>query len=835
MPLAPGTPFGAYEIIGSIGSGGMGEIYRARDPRLNRDVAIKVLPEKSCTDREAVARFQNEAQAASALNHPHILTIYEVGSTPQDYIAMEFIDGETLRDRVARVAEIAPTLDLLIQIADALGRAHEANIVHRDLKPDNIMVTQDGYAKILDFGLAKLGLRSDTSSAPTAAQTGAGRFIGTVGYAAPEQIDGDAATARSDIFSFGCIVYEAISGRRAFQGESAAQTLQQILAVEPPPLRNFKPQTPADLQRIVTRCLAKKPDDRYGSAKEIVADLRRLRDKLRGTSARALPRLRQLTFEKAIEQFPAISADGNRVVFSREVGKIRKLFLKSIDEEGEEALTDGSHDDIQASWSPEGDAVLFVRARQTETPIEPSDVFGRYVGGDVWILDLQRRKPELMIRDAYNPSWSPDGTHIAFDASWSGPRRIWIADARGRNPQQLSTDMTDAVHHVRPRWSPDGKHLVFQRLEGTKFDIRAIDVQSRRMLSVTDDHTMDLHPAWAADGQSIILSSYRSGGVNLWRIPVDVDGRPIGAMEQLTAGAGQDLETDVAYRSGRMVFSILRQNADIWRLPVDPLTGKATGEPEPVIASTRENSRGAWSPDGMQVAFNSDRGGAMNLWLWSDGKTHQLTRGPGGDFQPGWSPDSRELVFFSGRAGSADIWKLNLQTEELTRLTHGEALDINPFFSPDGQRIAFQSDRDGRLEVWVMNSDGSEPRQLTTVGVIGHFLRWSRDGRRIYFRCPTGANARTMTVSAESGDVEETAEVIGGAHMSFSPDASMIMDVVGHRELWVSPLRDGKPHKVFQFKDDTRIDYPVWSPDGRWILFDRFTPQGGDVWMIEET
>jgi len=834
MPLAPGTHLGAYEIIGPLGSGGMGEIYRARDPRLNRDVAIKVLPEKSCADREAVARFQNEAQAASALNHPHILTIYEVGSTPRDYIAMEFIDGETLRERVARVTEIGPTIDLLIQIADALARAHEANIVHRDLKPDNIMVTADGYAKILDFGLAKLGLQPDTSSAPTAAQTGAGHFLGTIGYVAPEQINGEAASSRSDIFSFGCIVYEAISGRPAFRGESAAQTLQQVIAVDPLPLRNFKPQTPADLQRIVSRCLAKKPDDRYASAREIVADLLRLRDKLRGTAARSMPRLRQITFDKAIEQFPAISADGKRIVFSREAGKIRNLFLKSVDDESEESLTKGSQDDIQASWSPKGDAILFVRARQPNTPIEPSDVFGRYVGGDIWVLDFDRRKPELLVRDAYNPSWSPDGTQIAFDASWSGPRRIWLADVRGRNPQQLTTDATDAVHHMRPRWSPDGKHIVFQRLEGTKFDIRAIAVGSRKMNSVTDDYTMDVHPAWSADGQSIVLSSYRSGGLNLWRIPVDVDGRPIGPMEQLTAGAGHDLETDVSYESGRIVFSILRQNADIWRLPVDP-AGKAAGEPEAVIASTRENSRGAWSPDGTQIAFNSDRGGAMNLWLWSNGKIHQLTRGAGGDFQPSWSPDSEELVFFSGRAGSADIWKLNLKTEELTRLTHGEALNINPFFSPDGRRVAFQSDRDGRLEVWVMNSDGSEPRQLTTVGVIGHFLRWARDGRRICFRCPTGAKARTMTVAPDSGDVEETTEVIGGSHMSYSPDESMIMDVVGHRELWVSPLRGGKPHKVFHFKDDTRIDYPVWSPDGRWILFDRFTPQGGDVWMIEET
>ena len=835
MTLQPGTHFGTYEIIAHVASGGMGEIYRAHDPRLNRDVAIKVLPEKTESNREAVARFQREAQAASALNHPHILTIYEIGSTPRDYIAMEFIDGETLRDRIERGGEIEETLDLLIQIGDALARAHEANIVHRDLKPDNIMVTKSGYAKVLDFGLAKLAFGDDSSRSPTEALTAARGLVGTIGYIAPEQIAGEAATSRSDIFAFGCVAYEAMARRRAFQGRNTAETLQQILTADPPPLRSVRPETPQDFQRLVSRCLSKKPELRYASMREVVADLRRLRDSLHHAAPRAMPRMIQLTSDAAIEHFPAISADGARIVFSREVGKIRKLFLKTIADENEEQLTDGPFDDFQASWSPAGDAILFVRANQPDTPTEPSDVFGRYLGGDIWMVNLQERKPVMVIRDGYNPAWSPDGARIAFDASWSGPRRIWIADGRGRNPQQVTTDATDAEHHVRPRWSPDGRHLVFQRLQGTKMDIRAIDVESRRMHSVTDDYTTDAFPAWAADGQSIVLTSYRSGGLNLWRIPVDSGGNPIGAMEQLTAGAGQDVEADVALRSGRIVFSVLRQNAEIWRLPIDPATGGATGEPKPIIAGTRENSRGAWSPDGQRIAFNSDRAGAMNLWLWSEGKSHQLTRGSGGDFQPSWSPDGNALVFFSGRGGATDIWKLNLKTEELTRLTNGEGLNINPFFSPDGQRIAFQSDRDGRLEVWSMNADGSDVRQLTTVGVIGHFLRWTPNSQQVYFRCPTGPKARTMLVAADGGSLEETANVIGGAHMSLSPDQSMMLDVLGHRELWLSPLCNGSPRKIFQFTDDARIDYPVWSPDGRWVLFDRFAPKGGDVWMIEES
>src|SRR5205085_8922163 len=414
-------------------------------------------------------------------------------------------------------------------------------------------------------------------------------------------------------------------------------------------------------------------------------------------------------------------------------------------------------------------------------------VFGRFRGGEIWCGDFTGAR-RFVESDGANPSWSPDGKRSAFDAAWSGPHRIWTADDRGRNPRQVTTDSSDAVHHLRPRWSPDAAHIVFQSLEGTKSDIRVADLETGANVSVTDDYTVDLHPVWSPSGDAIYFSSYRSGGINVWRMPVDDDGAPIGAMEQVTAGPGHDVDLDVA-RTGRLVCAILKQNADIWRLPVDPLTGAATGAPEPVIATTRENSRGAWSPDGSAIAFSSDRSGAMNLWLVdAAGKTRPITRGAGSDYQPNWSPDGRTLAFFSGRAGALDIWRVDVATGEMTQLTHGVGVNINPFFSPDGTRIAFQSDRDGRLELFVMNADGSDPRQLTDVGVAGHFLRWTRDGPRIIFRSPTAPKPRTMSVPAAGGEAEPTAEVVGGPHMSLSPDESMIMDVVAHRTLWVSPL-----------------------------------------------
>jgi Tol biopolymer transport system component len=317
--------------------------------------------------------------------------------------------------------------------------------------------------------------------------------------------------------------------------------------------------------------------------------------------------------------------------------------------------------------------------------------------------------------------------------------------------------------------------------------------------------------------------------MNVWQLPIHEDGAAAGAAQQLTTGAGQDVQIAVSPDGKRLAYATLRQNADIWRLPLRD-DGTAAGAPQSVIATTREDSRGAWSPDGQQVAFNSDRGGDMNIWLHSlrDRTERQLTRGAGGDFQPNWSPDARHLVFFSSRSGHADIWKVDVTSGALAQVTRGRSLDINPFFSPDGTEIVYQSDASGRLDLWLMRSDGTQQRQLTDIGVAGHFMRWLPDGF-IYFRAPSHG---TMRVSPAGGEPLLFSKN-GGAHISFSPDASRFIDVVAHKVLWLYGA-DGTEQKLFAFDDpDVRIDYPVWSPDGHWLLFDRFKPEGGDIWMAE--
>lgn len=550
----------------------------------------------------------------------------------------------------------------------------------------------------------------------------------------------------------------------------------------------------------------------------------------------ASPKLSQITFDEGIEEYAAWLPSGNEILFSRERAGLRKIFRKNIISAEEAQLTKGDCDEIQPTCSPDGRTMLFVRARQPQVKLEPGDVFGVFVDGDIWALDLASGKETRLIENGFNPDYSPDGKRIAFDASWVGPRRIWVVDSQGHNPQQLTSDSSEAVTHVRPRWSPDGNKIVFQNIERTKFDVRIFDLTTGRYVWVTNDAVQDINPVWSPSGQYVYFSSYRGGGINIWRVRVSTEGTPSRLPRQLTIGAGQDVEIAVSRDGKRLAFSILRQNADLWRLPVSPETGRPTGAPQEVITTTREDSRGAWSPDGRMIAFNSDRTGEMNIWLYSiaDRISRQLTKGPGGDYQANWSPDGKRIAFFSSRAGTADIWSVEVATGELKAVRTTTSIDVNPFYSPDGKLIAFNSDEGGRPEVWLMNADGTDARQLTDVGVMGHFLRWNRAGDGIIFRCPGHGSAQTLEAPIDGREPTVYCEVAGGSHMSLSPDFSRVMDVIGHKTLWVSTVGSDTPEKVFEFDDpDVRIDYPVWSPDGQWVLFDRFRPQGGDIWIME--
>ena len=880
MQLTPGSRVGWYEIAEPIGSGGMGDVYRGTDTRLGRDVAIKALPEATAHDAQALARFDREARLLASINHPNVASIHGLEVIGDErFLILELIHGETLDARISRGAlPMREALRIAADIAAGLSAAHAVGVIHRDLKPSNVMLTTDGRVKILDFGIARalLPANAPTPDGPTEERlTRAGSVVGTPAYMSPEQLRGDPVDQRSDIWGFGCLLFEMLTGRRPFQGSTAYATAAAIQK-DDPDWNALPPETPPVVLALLQRCLSKDPADRPRDAGDLRLEIRAATPTGESLSA-AIPRntkrllfagaaaaaivlvivlmiltrsdrriavapesakitLTQLTTDEGIEEFPAFSPSGEEVVYAAMVGPVRKLFVINVASKQKRQITQGDLDNVQPCWFSDGKQIVFLRSREPGKRLEPGDVFGQYDAGDLVALDLSSGRERLLVHDAFYPSVSPDGKSIAVDASWGGPRRIWIVNAVGGNAQQVTADPSDEVVHLAPRWSPDGKRIVFQKSQRTKFDVGVVDVATRRITPLTDDLHIDANPVWSSSGRFVFFSSNRGGGMNVWRMAMKSDGTPAGAPEQLTTGAGQDVQLASSPKGNLLAVSILRQNADLWTLPLD--AHGLPQSPKRIVATTREDSRGSWSPDGKSIAFNSDRDGDMNIWISAaDGSgARPLTRGAGGDFQPNWSPDGSHIVFFSSRGGNSNIWEADVASGTLRQLTHSPALQINPFYSRRGDQIAFVSDQSGRLEVWVMKSDGTAARPLTSVGVSGHFIRWTPD-EEILFRCPCNGEAKLMQIATAANSEPRIVMALpkgAGAHMSFSPDGTEMIDVVGHKTLWRYHLPDAIATKLFEFPDkEVRIDYPTLSPDGHTILFDGFHPEGGDLWLMK--
>ena len=845
-----------FRIERELGRGGMATVYLAYDLRQERSVALKVIrPELAAM--LGSGRFLREIKVTAKLRHPHILPLFESGeSDGQLWYTMPYVEGGTLRHRLSREPRLSvqDACRITHDVLAALTYAHAQGIIHRDIKPENILL-DGGEAVLADFGIGQA-----VTAAGTERLTEIGLALGTPAYMSPEQATGDRIDGRSDLYSLGCVLHEMLIGTLPPRGATTQPRLSEAV--------------PPKLLGAVQKALAIDPESRFRSPAEFAAAMG---DASESTPRRVGPRrlalvaaailaalgltfyagrripseaaasgsvasglnqkLTQLTFTEGIEEWPAWSPDGTELAFVAEVAGVRQLFLRAISNGTERRLTTERSDDIQPSWSPGGERIAFVRAKSAGGKLEPNDINGWYQeGGDIWSMEVGSGRAVRLVEDAFSPSYSPKTGRLAFEASWGGARRIWVADSTGRNPRQITADSSEAVVHTGPRWSPDGSRLVFRRIESIKSDIMAVDVASQALTRVTNDNAINMDPVWAADGQHIYFTSSRGGGLNLWRIRLGGSG-PAAPPVQLTTGAGDDVQPSAAADGGRVAFAVRGINSDLWRLPVSPTTGLPTGQPQPWVRTTRVESRGAWAPDGRSIAFNSDRLGEMNIWLRSaaDSAERQLTRGSGGDYQPSWSPDGNRVVFFSARAGNADIWSAEISDGRLSRLTDDPATDVNPFFSPDGKRIAFVSDRGGRAELWVIDANGGAPRRVAPAAG-GHFLRWTDDSQGIVFRVETGTQVQIFRVSVDDGSMTRLRDIASGAHMSFSPDRSRILDVRGHKTLWVYPMDGSAPEQVFAFADpDVRIDYPTWSPDGRWILFDRAAPRGGDLWVIEGT
>ena len=792
-----------YEIVEKLGEGGMGVVYKARDTRLDRFVALKVISPDLRADPDRSRRFVQEAKAASALNHPGIVTVHEIAREGDvDFIVMEYVPGRTIDDLIPRNGmRVRDALAFGVEIADALAAAHAAGIVHRDLKPANLMATEAGRVKVLDFGLAKLREHGPvTEDDPTErVKTKEGTILGTCAYMSPEQAEGRTVDPRSDIFSFGLVLYEMLTGQRAFRRDSKLATLAAILREEPPPPRERNEEVPPELERIVLRCLRKDPARRFQTMADLKVALAELKEesdsgKLAGTSSspgvrkhrrgpgvalaagllalgagvvflrlssRTGPRGPQGTPPVPLTSFagrvfdPALSPDGNQVAFvwNGEKQESFDLYLKLVGPGTPIRLTSDPGRESSPAWSPDGRQIAFLRSSSSQSRLVVIPALG---GPERTVVEAEGLGLGL--------AWSLDGQalFVARGDPPGKPAGIFVVSVGTGTMRRLTTPPAGAWSgDVSPALSPDGRTLAFARsLTRSNSDIYVVPLSAgleatgepRRL---TFENRASGEPVFSPDGTRIIFSA---GGRGSDSDPSLMVIRVSGSGEKAERVPGTDGgESATHSRQGKLVFLRWLRDENVWRLR--PVEGKA-GVPERFIASTRKDIDPSFSADGKRLLFASDRSGMQEVWICeADGSNDvQLTSLPatmtsGGRF----SPDGRKVVFVSNLEGQMELYLTTPNGTTPQRLTSNPAHDSAPRFSRDGKRVYFASNREDGFQVWKMPPDpGGAAVRVTRGG--GYAAIESVDGKTLYYtKRRSGGDWSVWKVPVSGGEEAEMA------------------------------------------------------------------------------
>jgi serine/threonine protein kinase len=749
-----GAELGRFVITGFVGQGGMGKVYSARDPDLSREVALKVIAQKA--EASSSERFIREAQAASALNHPNIVTVHEViHSGPTLAIAMELVAGTSLRHFCGTAQPVGKFALWGGQIARALAAAHARGIVHRDIKPENLMLRPDGYIKVLDFGLAR--------------QAGAGRAedelaAGTLGYMSPEELLQRPITAASDIFSLGVVLYELASGTNPFRGDSAGATIRLIQGLEAPRLPAQGERVPRELERLVRAMVSKSPADRPTASEvalrlETIAQPRVFRRRTVWVTAafavcalgglavwRVLPSHRAddkpvlleslpLDSEPASETAPAFSPDGRSVVYASDLGSpgIHHIVTRSVaglasgapNQTGSNqplTLTSAPQDDTNPVWSPDGSRIAFLRRTNAENL--QAIVIPAGGGPERVIASL----PGTLPGARKYMTWTPDGQALVAVHRLKGSFaiRLYRFPVSGGTEQPV-TEGPDGAHDVSPAFSPDGRWLAYLRWEnGATYELWVVPPPDGKPKALVKSPVPITSFGWKPDSRTIVYGGGAISTGELWQ--VTIDGRRALAPFVLEGASDQ---ITIASKGARLAYVLQNLDANIWRVPLDRVGQKNSPPPEKLFASVREEMDPAFSPDGKSIAFVSNRSGHWNLWTGNADGTglRELAAQSLLPFHPAWSLDSREIAFESEASGTSEIWLIRADQGLPWRLVAMAGGAQVPSWSRDGDRVLFYTNAEGSRQIWEVAAAGGAPVQLTHGGSYdplespdGHFL-----------------------------------------------------------------------------------------------------------------
>jgi len=875
VTITVGTKLTRYEIRSKIGEGGMGEVYLAEDLRLHRKVALKILPVDLVSNQDRIRRFEKEATAAAALNHPNIAHIYEVGEAKgTHYIAMEFIDGVTLRELIhGGQTDLARLLCYLQHAAEGLAKAHAARIIHRDLKPDNIMVTRDGHAKILDFGLAKLiepgpslltsaESASEVATALMAQHSAPGMVMGTVGYMSPEQAQGKTAQIdhRSDIFSFGCIIYEAITRRKAFEGKDAIDSLNKIIREQPKPISNFNPDVPYDLQRIVRRCLAKDPDERYQTIKDVAIEIKESRRELQDGAgihtasplSQTSPGINQRFRDaRSPQESPATSLSPSAFsthpssaeyivnsVKKHKFGAIVVLLLFVIAllgaSYGVYRLT-GRRDKSFISFESAKIMRLTTSGKVTDAAISPDGKYAAHVIDDsgkqsLWVRQVATQSNVEIVQPAevryQGLTFSPDGNYVYYTVEEKGARfgMLYQVPSLGGAPRKLLADVVG-----KASLSPDGKQLAyltysFQNAEDILMIVNADGSNARRLAGRRGNEHFyrGVEPgvSWSPDGKTIATpAGFTSPENYMTVVAVSVDS---GELKYFTLQKWTWVN-EVAWLadgSGVLVTGLDESNrSHIWHVSYpDGAARLITNDLNNYLSvSIDANSNGLVTVQAERVA---------NIFVAPANDTSHLTQITSGshfDYGPSWAPDGA-LVYDSDADGKGNLYLTDSHGRNARQLTANSNFNVAPAVSPDGRHIVFESGRTGGPHIWRMDIDGSNPKELTDQ--FDFDAQWSPDGQWILYQSNANNRQAIRKVSFSGGQSTQLNEegTFAGAP-AVSPDGNQVAcyyqtDPNGPAKLSIMPIDGGAPTKTFATQvtgvHQTKLS---WTPDGRAIVY----------------